>query len=195
MAYSDRVVRAFAMAHALHADQRRKGSDAPYITHLMAVASLVGQHGGDEDTIIAALLHDAVEDQGGAETLARIEAEFGADVAALVDAATDAGTHPKPPWRTRKEAHLARLVNAPAAVRLLVAADKLHNARDLAYSLRQHGEAVWPHFKGGREGTLWYYGEMLHILGDAWLHPILDELRHAVELLQEAATREAPAET
>jgi len=188
MAYSERVVLAFGMAHELHAGQRRKGTDAPYITHLMAVAALVGQHGGDEDTLIAALFHDAVEDQGGAETLARIEDAFGPVVARLVEAATDAESHPKPPWRTRKEAHLARLANAPAEVRLLIAADKLHNARDLVFSLRRHGDSVWADFKGGREGTLWYYTEMLGILRDAWLHPILDELEHTIAMLHEAAS-------
>lgn len=190
MTYSDRVVHAFALANELHAGQRRKGSGVPYLTHLMAVAALVGEHGGDEDTLIAALLHDAVEDQGGQETLARIEAVFGPGVAKLVDAASDAYTHPKPAWRERKESHLARLANAPAEVRLLVAADKLHNARDLAAALHRQGEGAWAHFTGGREGTLWYYTEMLRTLGREWIHPIVDELHAAVEALHRSTGAE-----
>ena len=195
MAYSDRVVRAFALAHDLHATQRRKASDVPYLTHLMAVAALVGEYGGDEDVVIAALLHDAVEDQGGEATLARIETEFGPSVASMVLAASDASIVPKPPWRARKEAHLARLVSAPTDVRLIVAADKLHNARGLESALRREGEAIWEHFRGGREGTLWYYGEMLRILGDSWLHPIVDELSCAVESLYRAASEGVTAKT
>lgn len=194
MAYSDRMVRAFALAHELHAQQRRKSTDAPYITHLMAVAALVGEHGGTEEMVIAALLHDAVEDQGGVATLARIRTEFGDDVAELVEAATDASTHPKPPWRARKEAHLARLATASPAARLVIAADKLHNARSLVATLKREGVSAWRHFKGGRDGTIWYYASMVDTLRHSWPHPILDELDGAIELLRQVALTPASAE-
>ena len=141
----------------MHAEQRRKLSGEPYLAHLLAVAAIVMEHGGNEDEAIAALLHDAVEDQGGLATLEEIRRRFGRPVAEIVDGCTDAAETPKPPWRQRKEAFIARLTNAPASVRLVVAADKLHNARSILRDYRRLGESLWGHFRGGREGTLWYY--------------------------------------
>lgn len=184
MSYSERIVDALALTHALHRDQRRKGSDTPYLTHLLSVAALVGEFGGDEDQFIAALLHDAVEDQGGLEVLEQIRERFGARVADYVWVCTDAHENPKPPWKTRKENHIAEVTDACPEIKLIVAADKLHNARSIRTDLRQHGESVWQRFKGGREGSLWYYREMLAALGRNWEHPILDELRDALEALE-----------
>src|SRR5271157_5627946 len=98
---------AFRYAHFLHRAQTRKGTAIPYISHLMGVAALVIEHGGDEDQAIAALLHDGPEDQGGRATLTDIERRFGAGVAKIDSDCTDAWTEPKPEWRLRKEAYLA----------------------------------------------------------------------------------------
>ena len=162
---SARVADAFALALELHRDQARKGGRVPYLAHLLGVAGLVLAHGGDEGEAIAALLHDAVEDQGGAPTLAAIRTRFGDRVAEIVDACSDSDTVPKPPWRARKEAYLARIAVEPASARLVSAADKLDNARAILTDYRQVGEALWDRFHGGRDGTLWYY----RALADAFL--------------------------
>jgi (p)ppGpp synthase/HD superfamily hydrolase len=158
---STRFDEALALAAELHRAQARKGTTIPYVSHLLTVASLVLEHGGTEDEAIAALLHDAVEDQGGAPTLARIDDLFGADVAAIVAGCTDADVTPKPPWRARKEAYVAHLAHASASVCLVSASDKLHNLRSIASDYETHGEALWGRFNGGREGTLWYYRELV----------------------------------
>jgi len=155
--HTERFEEALAWAARLHRDQHRKGSGAPYISHLLAVTALVIEHGGDEDVAIAAVLHDAVEDQGGAETLAEIKRRFGGRVAAIVDGCSDTDQTPKPPWRARKEAFLASLSDASPEVKLVVAADKLHNSRSTLADLRSSGPIVWDMFRGGREGSLWYY--------------------------------------
>lgn len=100
---------AFEFARAAHSRQVRKGSGTPYLAHLMSVAALVLEHGGDEETAIAALLHDVAEDQGGEEALAEIERRFGGRVAAIVAECSDTFETPKPPWRERKEAYLGDL--------------------------------------------------------------------------------------
>lgn len=187
MIYGTRAAEALAWAYALHEGQARKHSGVPYVTHLLAVAALVGEHGGDEDQFIAALLHDAVEDQGGAAVAAEIVARFGDRVAGLVEACTDTDDEPKPPWRARKEAHLARVRATGPAARLILAADKLHNARSLARDLRRDGDTVFDGFRGGREGTLWYYAAMREALAEGWAHPILDELDEAVRAVDAAA--------
>lgn len=177
---SDRFVAALAYACQLHQAQTRKISQTPYVGHLLAVAALVLEHGGDEDEAIAALLHDSVEDQGGADTRAEIAQWFGERVARIVDAASDADELPKPPWKERKLAHVARLLAADHSTRLVLAADKLHNVRSLARDLRAHGAAVWESFSGGREGTLWYYRAMRDALAADWRHPLLGELDDAL---------------
>ena len=152
-----RFLRAFQFAAKKHAGQIRKASTIPYIAHLMGVASLVLEGGGDEDLAIAALLHDVVEDCGGAPMLKEVRRRFGARVAKVVDGCTDADTYPKPPWRERKEQYMRHLAAADADTRLVSAADKLNNVRSILSDYRQVGESVWVRFKGGREGTLWYY--------------------------------------
>jgi len=154
---SDRYAEAFSYALELHRNQPRKETEIPYVAHLMAVSALVLEHGGTEIEAIAALLHDAVEDQGGPPTLAEIKRRFGDEVAAIVEACSDTDKVPKPPWRKRKEDYVAHVRRAPASVRLVSAADKLHNARAILADYRVHGEALWSRFKGGKDGTLWYY--------------------------------------
>ena len=148
---------ALAYASHIHRAQRRKGSEIPYVSHLLAVAAIALENGGDEDQAIAALLHDAVEDQGGLAQLARIRARFGEAVAALVADCTDAHGDPKPAWRPRKEAYIASLAHKPARSLAVSLADKTHNASAINADLRAVGAAVWDRFTGGRDGTLWYY--------------------------------------
>lgn len=154
-----RLGEATGLAFRLHGAQRRKGTDIPYVAHLMAVSALVLEHGGDQDQAIAALLHDAIEDCG-AEHEAEITQRFGPRVAAIVRGCTDADVTPKPPWRARKEAYIAHLAEAPADVLLVSACDKLHNARAILGDVQAEGLGVFDRFRGGRDGTLWYYATL-----------------------------------
>ena len=154
---TDRFEDALAYASRLHRDQRRKGTAIPYVAHLLGVAALALEAGADEDQAIAALLHDAVEDQGGAPQLEAIRDRFGARVAQIVDHCTDSQSEPKPAWRARKEAYIASLAHKPADSLLVSLADKTHNASAILADLAAHGESVWSRFTGGKEGSLWYY--------------------------------------
>ena len=158
---------AFELASGLHHAQTRKGTPVPYIGHLMAVCSLVLDAGGDEDQAIAALLHDAVEDQGGLTTLATIRQLFGGRVADAVEACSDSTVSDpaqKPEWRNRKEKYLAYLRDANADALIVGAADKLHNARTILTDYRQVGDELWSRFKVGKEQQLWYYGALVEAL-------------------------------
>ena len=170
-----RFADALEYAATLHVSQVRKGNSTPYVSHLLAVTALVIENGGDEDQAIAALLHDAVEDQGGLETLDVIRSRFGDRVAYLVEGCTDAFSTPKPPWRQRKEAYLAHLKEASPDVRLISLADKVHNAKSLLSALRREGNDTWRHFKGGKTGTMWYYEALLTTFQSA-SHANTDEL-------------------
>ncbi len=157
---TDRFDEALVFASRLHRIQLRKGTEIPYISHLLAVAALVLEHGGDEDQGIAALLHDAAEDQGGEIILKEIERHFGGAVAQIVADCTDAWTDPKPPWRARKEAYIAKLPSKPARSLLVSLADKTHNAQAILRDYRALGDGLWERFNGGKAGTLWYYGAL-----------------------------------
>ncbi len=136
---TDRFEEALVYAFRLHRGQRRKASNIPYVSHLMSVAALVMENGGDEEQAIAALLHDAVEDQGGSPTLEAIRARFGERVAAIVNGCTDAIDHQALPSAQRKEIYLAHLPTVPAEVRFVALADKVHNARSIVSDLRNLG--------------------------------------------------------
>jgi GTP pyrophosphokinase len=185
--YSQRFEEALLFAAQLHREQRRKGSNTPYVGHLLAVAALVIENGGGEDQAIAALLHDAIEDQGGDATRREIQRRFGDAVAAIVEGCTDADTIPKPPWRERKEAYIRHLHSQPEAVRLVSTADKLHNARSIVRDYRIVGEKVWEMFRGGREGTLWYYRALVTVLGEGARTPLIDELERVVAEMERLA--------
>jgi len=157
----ERYVDALSFAARLHRDQRRKGSGVPYLSHLLSVSALVLEDGGDEDEAIAALLHDAVEDQGGPPTLASISTRFGERVARIVAECTDTDRVPKPPWRERKERYLAHLRQAAADSRRVSAADKLHNARSILADHRAMGDAVFDRFTASKADTLWYYRSLV----------------------------------
>ncbi|MEN8150797.1 MAG: HD domain-containing protein [Planctomycetota bacterium] len=157
MPYSPRFDDALVFASELHREQTRKGSGIPYVNHLLGVAAIVGEAGGTEDQVIAALLHDAVEDQGGLDTLEEIRARFGAAVADMVMSCTDTVEDPKPAWRPRKEAYVAHVATADEDALLVSIADKLYNTRTILMALRTEGESVWDRFTGKRDGSLWYY--------------------------------------
>lgn len=157
---------ALVFASQLHRKQIRKGSGSPYIGHLLAVCSLVIENQGDEDQAIAALLHDAVEDQGGQPTLNEIRIRYGDVVAEIVSDCTDAWTDPKPPWRPRKEAYLAALPTKPKRSLLVSLADKVHNAETILHDFGLVGEDLWTRFKGGREGTLWNFQSMSTVFNE-----------------------------
>ena len=155
--FSPRFDQALVYAHQLHARQTRKGTTIPYIGHLLAVTAIVIENGGTEDEAIAALLHDAVEDAGGADTREEIRRRFGERVAVIVDGLTDTDQTPKPPWQKRKEDYIAHLSEASSSVLLVSLADKIHNASSILRDLRNEGEDVWSRFTGGKDGSLWYY--------------------------------------
>ena len=185
MPYTEKFEDALVYAARLHRDQTRKGTGVPYVTHLLAVAAIVGENGGTEDEVISGLLHDAPEDAGGEERLAEIRDRFGDSVADVVAGCTDTYEDPKPPWRARKEAYLDHLAEASSSVRLVSAADKLHNARSVLSDYRAVGEDLWDRFNGGRDGTLWYYRAVADALaGDG---PVADELGRVVAELETLA--------
>jgi len=155
--YSERFENALIYAHQLHKDQVRKGTEIPYISHLLAVSSLVIEVGGDEDEAIAALLHDGPEDQGGEETLNEIREQFGDRVASIVAECSDTFEDPKPPWKERKEKYIQHLKIASESALKVSCADKLHNVRSILSDYKTIGEKLWERFTGGKEGTLWYY--------------------------------------
>lgn len=183
--YSPRLDDAVALALQDFRHITRKASTIPYISHLFAVTALVAEGGGDEDQMIAAMLHDWLEDVPHArpETLV---ARFGERVARIVLAVSDTTEHPKPPWRARKEAFLQHIGEQPGEVKLVCCAYKLHNTQTLVRDLTLHGPATLDRFRGGREGTVWYYASVADALGrGGWEHPLLAELRGAVRQVQE----------
>lgn len=192
MLLTARFEEALILAAQFHARQLRKGTTIPYIAHLLAVTSLVLEHGGDEDEAIAALLHDAVEDQGGANTREKIRRLFGENVAAIVDGCSDTDQMPKPPWRERKERYIAHLRTASPSVRLVSAADKLHNVRSVLADYRIFGKALWSRFNGGKAGTLWYYRAVTDTLREVSPSPLIDELDRTLTELEHLATEHDP---
>lgn len=187
-----RFRRAFEFAARQHDGQVRKKSTIPYIAHLMGVASLVLEAGGDEDLAVAALLHDVVEDCGGAPMLKEVRRRFGDRVTKVVDGCSEADTLPQPPWRERKEHYLRHLAAADADTRLVAAADKLNNVRSILSDYREGGESVWTRFNGGREGTLWYYRSLRNEFLRDPPNRITRDLDLAVSELDSLAERNSP---
>ena len=190
--FSSRFRRALDYAARIHGQQFRKKTGRPYIGHLLGVASIVIEYGGDEEMAIAALLHDVVEDQGGLPRLREIRKKFGDRVARIVDGCSDSYREPKPPWLERKRAYVARVHAEPADTRLVSAADKLSNVRETIGDLRTQGAAVFERFAGKKEGTLWYYRALVEEFRQADSNPLVEELARAVrELESVAAGRES----
>ena len=181
---TERFDNALQFAHGVHRSQPRKDTTIPYVSHLLSVAGLVLESGGDEDLAIAALLHDAVEDaedMSGEEMSDRIRARFGDRVADIVDGCSDAKSSPgesKPPWRSRKEAYLEHLRSAPNDVLRVSIADKVHNARSIAADQDRFGEALWKRFSSTSEESHWYYTSLRDIykerISDSYLIKELD---------------------
>ena len=184
-----RFSEAFLYAAEKHATQKRKKTDVPYISHLMSVSALVLEAGGGEDEAVAALLHDVVEDCGGHPVLEEIRSRFGDRVAHIVDGCTDAYVIPKPPWKARKLEYLNHLRQADDDVRLVSAADKLHNVRTIVADFRNHGDSVWERFSGRREGTLWYYRAVLEVLSEGKPNRLVEDLHRVVSELETLATK------
>ncbi len=180
MAYSTRFDDALLYAVDVHRDQARKGSGIPYVTHLLGVASIVGESGGSEDEVIAGLLHDAPEDHGGVERLEDIRERFGERVAEIVAGCTDTYEEDKPEWWGRKRAYIEHLADASGSVRLVSAADELHNARAILADLRVLGDGLWGRFTGGKAGTLWYYRELVKTFRASGAEAVVDELDRVV---------------
>jgi (p)ppGpp synthase/HD superfamily hydrolase len=197
---TSRFEEALTYAARAHWRQIRKVSDdeqdcagIPYVAHLLAVASLVLEHGGGEDAAIAALLHDVVEDAGGAVRRDDVRARFGDDVTRIVDACSDNEGEPKPPWEERKRAYLEHLAaTTDAQVRLVTACDKLHNARAVLADYRAIGSALWARFNGGRGGTIWYYRALADEIVRGGPHAIGVELDRAVTELEELVRAAEP---
>ena len=187
MAYREKFEDALIYATRLHRDQTRKGTGVPYVTHLLAVAAIVGENYGTENEVVAALLHDAPEDRGGKDRLEDIRARYGDEVAGIVDGCTDTYKDPKPDWRPRKEAYIAHVAKAPPSVRLVSAADKLHNARSILADLRTVGDELWDRFTGGKEGTLWYYRSLVEAYDGAGSNAVVQELDRVVREIESLA--------
>ncbi len=183
---SPRFNEAIEYAAWLHKDQFRKGTEIPYIAHPIAVSMIVIQYGGTEDEAIAALLHDAIEDQGReGQTQVEILEKFGAQVLAIVEGCTDATETPKPSWRERKERYIASIAHKSASIRLVSACDKLHNAQAILRDYQAIGDELWQRFRGGKEGTLWYYRALADAFKAAGALPMLDVLEQMVGELQQ----------
>jgi GTP pyrophosphokinase len=187
--YGEKFEDALVYAARLHRDQARKGSRVPYVTHLLAVAAIVGENGGTEEEVVAALLHDAPEDAGGRERLEEIRERYGDEVAEIVAGCTDTYEDPKPAWRPRKEAYVAHVAEASSSVRLVSAADKLHNARSILADLRSLGEELWDRFTGGKRGTLWYYRTLTEAYKRAGANAVVEELDRVVREIEALARR------
>jgi (p)ppGpp synthase/HD superfamily hydrolase len=194
----ERFTQAVDYARTLHIE-RRKGSEIPFMAHLLGVAALVMGEAGHvdfpvtEDMVIAALLHDAVEDHGGSVRLEDVSYNFGADVASMIEGLSDtlAGDPgSKEPWEERKASYLVRLREEPADVQLISAADKLYNARTILDDYRKIGPEVWKRFKRGRDAQIWYFNELLKIFNKAGSNRIVEELERVVAELDRISAKE-----
>lgn len=163
----------------------RKETRIPYIAHILGVTPIALEYGATETEAIGALLHDAVEDCGGARRLRDIERRFGKAVATIVDGCTDTDQMPKPPWLARKQAYIAHLRHAPVSTQIVSAADKLHNVRAILMDCRALGDKLWSRFDGGKEGTLWYYAALLGAFRHSKrLAPLLAEIDRTLTALE-----------
>ncbi len=188
-----RFKRALELAYELHAGQTRKGSGVPYFGHLLGVASIVIETGSPEDEAIAALLHDAAEDQGGRETLEHIRSEFGDEVAEIVESCSDSFGDPKPPWHERKRAYLEHLSEASEPALRVSLADKVHNVRTIVVDYRDAGEELWDRFNAGRDEVLAYYRALAAIFSRRLPGALATELAVTVAELDGLVAAVSPA--
>jgi (p)ppGpp synthase/HD superfamily hydrolase len=196
---TSRFTSAVDYARTVHIE-RRKGTGIPYMAHLAGVAAMVMGEAGHvgfpvtEDMVIAALLHDAAEDHGGLPRLAHIEANFGANVARMVEGLSDSfsvDTENKQSWLERKQGYIERLKDEPADIRLISAADKLYNARAILEDYRDVGPEVWKRFKRGRKEQIWYLDMLVTVFNATGTNRIVRELERVVEELRQISAAEA----
>ena len=183
---------ALVWAAELHEEQRRKGGNVPYVAHLIGVAAIVLEHGGDEDQAIGALLHDALEDQAHRMSPNEIRARFGERVERIVEACTDGDPQEQRDrdharWIARKEKYIAEVATKPVEALLVSMADKLYNARAILEDYREIGETLWPRFTTGRDGTLWYYRSLLAVFKPRAENRLWHELDRTVAEIERLA--------
>lgn len=180
--------RALTYALHVHGGHVRKGTEVPYFSHLIAVAATVIENEGTEAEAIAALLHDAVEDQGGQPRLNDIRDRFGSDVADIVAACSDsldsAANEPKEDWVPRKRRYLATLAKKAPTILSVSVADKLHNARAICRDAQTYGPALWKRFNKPAEQTIAYYSALHRTIRDVHKTPVTAELGEAVSHLE-----------
>ena len=184
------VERAFTKAARQFAGETRKETEVPYLSHLMSVAALVMEAGGDDVQVAAAFLHDSAEDKGGQAELERIDAEFGPEVASIVCDLSDSlvdttAGETKEAWRPRKERYIDHLRDAPERSLLVSAADKLHNARCILADYRKEGGETWVRFnETDPVQQLWYYRSLIDVFRERLDSPLTDELARTVDELE-----------
>jgi len=198
MQLSRQFEKALVYATRIHGGKLRKKTRIPYIAHILGVAAIAMEYGANETEAIAALLHDAVEDCGGAKRSRDIERKFGKDVAKIVEGCTDTDQTPKPPWLERKKSYLAHVRRASMPTKLVSASDKLHNVRAILMDYREEGERLWSRFNAGKQGALWYYRALVNAFSGKRIRPLVQELDRtltALELLSNkgAQVKEPPA--
>ena len=184
MRLSRQFGKALTYVTKIHGGQRRKKTKIPYIAHILGVAAIAMEYGANETEAIAALLHDAVEDCGGAKRLRDIEQKFGKQVAEIVEGCTDTDQTPKPPWLERKEAYVTHVRHAPMPTKLVSASDKLHNVRAILMDYRKEGEKLWSRFNGGKQGALWYYRALVKAFNGTRIRPLVQELDRTLTQLE-----------
>ncbi len=188
MRLSKKFEKALVYATHIHGGQLRKKTRIPYIAHILGVTAIAMEYGANETEAIAALLHDAVEDCGGAKRLRDIQGKFGKAVARIVDGCTDTDQVPKPPWLERKKAYVAHVRHASTSTKLVSASDKLHNIRAILMNYRQAGEKLWSRFNGGKEGALWYYRALVNVFGGGKrIQPLVEEIDRVLTELESLA--------
>ena len=185
MKLSEKFEEALIYAARAHGDQIRKKTGIPYIAHILGVTAIALEYGANEAEAIGALLHDTVEDCGGAERLRDVRKKFGDEVAVIVDGCTDTDQTPKPPWLERKRAYLEHLKDSDSSTRLVSASDKLHNTRAILAALRRKGLDVFERFAGKKDGTLWYYRALVTAFRQHGDHAdLIDELDRVVSEIE-----------
>ena len=187
LALSPRYSDALQFCFEIHKDQRRKGGNVPYVSHLLAVSAMVMEQGGNEDEAIAALLHDSAEDCGGLPMLEQVRNRFGDKVASIVEGCTDSLSEDpdnKESWKVRKERYIAHLRQADRSTLLVAACDKFHNLSNTVRDLNAHGKQVWSRFNKGPEDQVWYYSECISAFEAVEL-PVAKELQRELAVLKE----------
>ena len=190
--YSERFIEATRVAARMHADQLRNGTNTPYVSHLFGTCAIALEYGANEDQAIAALLHDAIEDVEPLDQVRSVVRQFGDEVLRIVEACTDSDVRPRPAWRPRREAYVARLASEDRAILLVSASDKLHNARAIVSDLHRHGSALWERFNKDSD-QLWYYRALVFAFRSNPAHEpsLIDELDRTVTQMEQLGSEGA----